>query len=64
MIIDPIGDMLTRIRNANALRYETVSCPHSKLKEEIAKISGNSKNEIANCIDLKQFCTRRARGYL
>lgn len=41
MIIDPIGDMLTRIRNANALRYETVSCPHSKLKEEIAKILKN-----------------------
>lgn len=41
MIIDPIGDMLTRIRNANALRYETVSCPHSKLKEEIAQILKN-----------------------
>jgi len=38
MIADPISDMLTRIRNANALRYETVSMPSSKMKEEIAKI--------------------------
>ena len=38
MIMDPIADMLTRIRNANALRYETVSMPYSKMKGEIAKI--------------------------
>lgn len=38
MIIDPISDMLTRIRNANALRYETVSMPSSKMKQEIARI--------------------------
>ena len=30
--------MLTRIRNANALRYEEVSMPNSKTKEGIAKI--------------------------
>lgn len=35
---DPIADMLTRVRNANALRHETVSMPHSKIKAEIAKI--------------------------
>lgn len=35
---DPIADMLTRIRNANALRYEEVSMPNSKMKEGIAKI--------------------------
>lgn len=38
MNIDPIADMLTRIRNANALRYEQVSMPYSKMKAEIAKI--------------------------
>ena len=37
MIADPIADMLTRIRNANALRYESVSMPYSKMKGEIAK---------------------------
>jgi len=38
MIVDPISDMLTRIRNANSLRYETVSMPSSKMKEQISKI--------------------------
>ena len=35
---DPIADMLTRIRNANQMRYKTVSMPASKMKVEIAKI--------------------------
>lgn len=35
---DPIADMLTRIRNANALHHESVSMPSSKMKVEIAKI--------------------------
>lgn len=35
---DPIADMLTRIRNANAMKNETVSMPSSKMKVEIAKI--------------------------
>lgn len=38
MMSDPIADMLTRIRNANALKHETVSLPSSKMKVEIAKI--------------------------
>jgi small subunit ribosomal protein S8 len=38
MNADPIADMLTRIRNANALRYETVSMSYSKMKGQIAKI--------------------------
>lgn len=38
MNADPIADMLTRIRNANALRYESVSLPYSKMKETIALI--------------------------
>ena len=38
MNADPIADMLTRIRNANALRYEEVSLPSSKIKEGIAAI--------------------------
>ncbi|WP_084127913.1 30S ribosomal protein S8 [Demequina sp. NBRC 110055] len=35
---DPIADMLTRLRNANAAYHETVSMPHSKLKANIASI--------------------------
>lgn len=38
VMTDPIADMLTRIRNANQMRYETVEIPTSKLKVEIAKI--------------------------
>lgn len=38
MINDPIADMLTRIRNANALRYDSVKMPSSRAKVEIAKI--------------------------
>ena len=35
---DPIADMLTRIRNAQARARETVSMPSSKLKSAIAKV--------------------------
>ena len=41
MHADPIADMLTRIRNANELRYEEVSMPSSKIKEGIAQILKN-----------------------
>lgn len=41
MIADPIADMLTRIRNANALRYEVVSLPASKINAGIAEIMKN-----------------------
>ena len=37
-VSDPIGDMLTRIRNANAAGLKTVEMPHSNLKNEIARI--------------------------
>lgn len=35
---DPIADMLTRIRNANTVRHESVDMPISKIKLAIAKI--------------------------
>lgn len=35
---DPIADMLTRLRNANAAHHESVSMPYSKLKAAIADI--------------------------
>ena len=37
----PIADMLTRIRNANQMRYETVEMPTSKMRVEIASILKN-----------------------
>ena len=38
MNADPIADMLTRIRNANVLRYEVVTLPASKINAGIAEI--------------------------
>ena len=38
VVTDTIADMLTRIRNANQMRYEEVKVPSSKIKAEIARI--------------------------
>ena len=38
VVSDPIADMLTRIRNANQLRYTEVAMPSSKMKEKVARI--------------------------
>jgi len=38
VMTDPIADMLTRIRNANQIRLESVIMPYSKIKQNIAKI--------------------------
>ena len=38
VVTDTIADMLTRIRNANAMRYQEVSIPASNLKVSLAKI--------------------------
>ena len=35
---DPIADMLTRIRNANTSKHDTVDVPASKMKNAIAEI--------------------------
>ena len=63
-ITDAIADMLTRIRNANVMRYKEVEVPASKIKLEIARILKEQgfisdykikKNDIQNMIvlDLK-----------
>ena len=41
--MDPIADMLTSIRNAQAARKETVSIPYSKIKMGIAKVLAKEK---------------------
>ena len=38
VVTDTIADMLTRIRNANQMRYEEVKVPSSNIKKEIARI--------------------------
>ena len=61
MVTDPIADMLTRIRNANQMRYKEVEVPASKIKLEIARILKEEgfvedfkvkKNNIQNIIVL------------
>ena len=41
--MDPIADMLTSIRNAQAARKETVSIPYSKIKMGIVKVLAKEK---------------------
>ena len=38
LVLDPIADMLTRIRNANANKHDSVLVPQSKTKVAIAEI--------------------------
>ena len=40
-VSDPIADMLTRIRNANIVRHESLEIPASNMKREIAEILKN-----------------------
>lgn len=38
VMTDPIADMLTRMRNANQMKHETVDIPASKIKKEILEV--------------------------
>jgi small subunit ribosomal protein S8 len=38
MLTDPLADMLTRIRNANKAKFDTVEMPTSRLKASVAKL--------------------------
>jgi small subunit ribosomal protein S8 len=46
--MDPIADLLTRIRNGSMARHEKVDIPHSKVKEGIAVV-------LKNCGLIKNF---------
>ncbi len=41
VISDPIGDLLTRLRNATAANHDTLELPDSKLKREILRLLAN-----------------------
>lgn len=43
MILDPIGDLLTRIRNAYLARKEEMDVPFSKMKQDILRILKKNK---------------------
>ncbi len=72
MISDPVGDMLTRIRNGLMAGKATVELPSSKLKAEIARILksegfiedysiGSEKPAPIMQITLKYYGSRRER---
>ena len=44
-ITDPVADMLTRIRNANSAKHETVDVPASNLKKAIADPAGRGLHQ-------------------
>ena len=35
---DPLGDMLTRIRNGQKARHPTIACPHSNVREAVCRV--------------------------
>jgi small subunit ribosomal protein S8 len=43
MIIDPIGDLLTRVRNAYMARIEKIKLPYSRIKSDILRILKKNK---------------------
>lgn len=62
-LTDPIADMLTRIRNANAVMHEKVDVPHSNLKERIAEIL-REEGYISNFKIITEGNIKNIRVYL
>ncbi len=65
-ITDPIADLLTRIRNANTAKHETVDVPASKMKKAIVDIlleEGYIKN-VQMIEDSKQGIIRITLKYV
>jgi small subunit ribosomal protein S8 len=62
-LTDPIADMLTRIRNANAVMHEKADVPHSILKEQIAEIL-KTQGYIANYKIVTEGNRKNIRIYL
>ena len=60
---DPIADMLTRIRNANAVMHEKVDVPHSNLKDRLAEIL-KEEGYIANYKVVTDGNKKNIRVYL
>ena len=72
IVTDPIADMLTRIRNAQTARHETVLVPDSKTKRAIANILLNEgyisnveliEDKIQNEIKITLKYRQRECGY-
>ena len=62
-LTDPIADMLTRSRNANAVMHEKVDVPHSNLKDRLAEIL-KEEGYIANYKVVTDGNKKNIRVYL
>ena len=62
-LTDPMADMLTRIRNANAVMHEKVDVPHSNLKDRLAEIL-KEEGYIANYKVVTDGNKKNIRVYL
>jgi len=58
MMTDPVGDMLTRIRNAGQARHRQVLCPSSKLKEAVARVL--SEEGFVGAVHVEGEASRRS----
>ena len=55
---DPIADMLTRIRNANTAKHDTVDVPASKMKIAIADILRDTLQNMNSAMRVhSRICT-------
>jgi small subunit ribosomal protein S8 len=62
-VVDPIADMLTRIRNAAAAGLETTEMPHSKLRAEVGRIL-KREGFITDCVPAQSGPGRALKIYL
>ena len=61
---DPIADMLTRIRNANTAKHDTVDVPASKMKTAIADIKIERDILFNRFISFSQYGSNTAKFLL
>lgn len=62
-LTDPIADMLTRIRNANAVSHEKADIPHSKEKEAILAVL-KEQGYVLNYKTIQKGNKKNLRVYL
>jgi small subunit ribosomal protein S8 len=60
---DPIADLLTRLRNANAAKHLYIDVDHSKMKEAIVKIL-KDKGFVSHCLIKEEKKKRTMRIFL
>ena len=53
MMTDPIGDMLTRIRNAGTARHVETRCPASKLRRAVATVLQSSERTVKREVSIR-----------